>query len=164
VAAARAKAATYRSWPRRQRRLAVEIVVLSVALEGLLRVVPYGKLIPVWARLARSRGARRLVTGGNVVGTDQRRAVVWAATNLVRPGRACLPRALLQWARLLADDVDARLVIGTRLSPEFQAHAWVEVGGEPVAGDRAGVKAFTPLVAWDAAGRPRPVSPAGPGA
>ncbi len=44
----------------------------------------------------------------------------------------CLRRSLVLMRLLAKRGISAQLVIGTRTSPDFLAHAWVEHDGEPV--------------------------------
>lgn len=58
-------------------------------------------------------------------------AVVRALT--VVPGDTrCLRRSLVLMQLLARRGISAQLVIGTRTSPDFLAHAWLEHDGEPV--------------------------------
>lgn len=59
------------------------------------------------------------------------RAVVRALT-LVPGDTRCLRRSLVLMQLLARRGISARLVIGTRTSPDFLAHAWIEHDGEPV--------------------------------
>jgi hypothetical protein len=54
----------------------------------------------------------------------------------------CLVRSLSLFRFLKSENIAAEHVIGVKRVP-FEAHAWVECGGEPVLDDR--VKGFTPL-------------------
>jgi Transglutaminase-like superfamily len=59
------------------------------------------------------------------------RAVV--RTLALLPGDTrCLRRSLVLMQLLTRRGIPARLVIGTRSSPDFLAHAWIECGGQPV--------------------------------
>jgi Transglutaminase-like superfamily len=59
------------------------------------------------------------------------RAVV--RTLALLPGDTrCLRRSLVLMQLLGKRGIPARLVIGTRSSPDFLAHAWIECGGQPV--------------------------------
>lgn len=66
----------------------------------------------------------------------------------VVPGSTCLVKALVGERLLRSVGVDARLRIGAARSPhnEFEAHAWVEVGGRGVLGSD-GTRVFHPLTA-----------------
>ena len=44
----------------------------------------------------------------------------------------CLVRSLVLVSLLARRGVEGRLLLGVRTEPEFEAHAWVEVGGEPL--------------------------------
>ncbi len=59
------------------------------------------------------------------------RAVVRALT-LVPGDTRCLRRSLVLMQLLARRGISAQLVIGTRTSPDFLAHAWIEHDGEPV--------------------------------
>ena len=59
------------------------------------------------------------------------RAVVRALA-LVPGDTRCLRRSLVLMQLLAKRGISARLVIGTRTSPDFLAHAWIEHDGEPV--------------------------------
>jgi hypothetical protein len=147
------KVQTLWRWPLPRRLLALQFTLAAGALEVSSHLTPTTVLLRSWPRWARSRPGRNLPLFRRRVTFADRVVIVTAASELFRPGRSCLPRALLLWWDLLADGVDAELVIGTRTRPAFAAHAWVEIGGEAIAERRP--PAHQPLACWDAAGRVR---------
>lgn len=64
--------------------------------------------------------------------------LAWAvgvAAWVARPRPTCLTRSLVLWSLLRDAGIPVRMRLGARLSREdlLEAHAWVEVEGEPVA-------------------------------
>jgi hypothetical protein len=64
--------------------------------------------------------------------------------SLVPGDTRCLVRSLVLTRLLSNRGMDSKLVIGTRTSPEFLAHAWVELAGQPLLSSGDG--AFARLV------------------
>ncbi|MBL0141404.1 MAG: lasso peptide biosynthesis B2 protein [Betaproteobacteria bacterium] len=76
--------------------------------------------------------------------------MAWAVTVASRriPAASCLTQALtLQWMMARAGH-SARLCIGVDKSPAqgFEAHAWVEAGGEILLGSHGDVNRFVPIL------------------
>lgn len=105
--------------PWREQVLFAGYLAATAGLEVALRFVPPGRLFPAWAASARR-------AGGRTVSGARRQWLALRAAAIVRPGRTCLPAALLLWRETLSEGTAARLVIGVRTAPEFMAHAWVE--------------------------------------
>jgi hypothetical protein len=57
----------------------------------------------------------------------------------------CLVRSLVYLSLLSRRGIEGTLVIGARTEPEFAAHAWVEVEGEPMLPVKDDGKEFEPL-------------------
>lgn len=113
----------------RRGRLAAEIVTAYVRVGWELRRAPIAMVVE---RLRTGSSPNRV---GNPNALDEARrlgrAVVRALT--VVPGDTrCLRRSLVLMRLLAKRGISAQLVIGTRTSPDFLAHAWVEHDGEPV--------------------------------
>lgn len=72
-------------------------------------------------------------------------AAVMGVLALLPTDSRCLVRSLVYLSLISRRGVDGTLVIGARTEPEFAAHAWVEVAGDPMlpAGDGDGE--FKPL-------------------
>lgn len=137
--------------PRREQLMFVRYLADAVALEVSLRVVKPNRLIPRWAASARRR--RRPV--GWTLDTDRRRHLMTRAGGVTRPGRSCLPVALLLWRDTLAGGEATELVIGVRTEPGFAAHAWVARPDGSVL-DPAGTGThMTPLAVWSPTGTVR---------
>lgn len=64
---------------------------------------------------------------------------------LVPGDTRCLVRSLVLTRVLARRGIAAKLVIGTRSAPEFQAHAWVEHAGRPVLAPGAGFRRLLEL-------------------
>jgi hypothetical protein len=113
----------------RRGRLAVEIVAAYVRARRELRRAPITEVVE---RLRLPVSAQP-IEGVYLLYEARRlgRAVVRALT--VLPGDTrCLRRSLVLLQLLSRRGIEAELVIGTRTSPDFLAHAWVEHDGEPV--------------------------------
>lgn len=59
-------------------------------------------------------------------------AAVMGVLALLPTDSRCLVRSLVYLSLLSRRGVAGTLVIGARTQPEFAAHAWVEVGGDPM--------------------------------
>src|SRR5207244_4191952 len=90
----------------------------ALALEVALLFLAPHRIVGGWARCARR------IPWPRTVARERRYRLATAAASVVRPGRACLPAALLLWREELAAGEAARLVIGVRTDPAFLAHAW----------------------------------------
>lgn len=94
----------------------------ETSLPALLATLTPRHLQPRFARIPSA--TRTLLRGTDAV-----------AARVIGPG-TCLFRSLARYAALRQARVDARFVIGVAPSPvpgeDFVAHAWIEVGGEPV--------------------------------
>ena len=113
----------------RRGRLAAEILAAYLRAWRELRRAP---ITTVVERLRAGEGPMR--TEGLPALEEARRlgrAVVRALT-LVPGDTRCLRRSLVLMQLLARRGISARLVIGTRTSPDFLAHAWIEHDGEPV--------------------------------
>jgi hypothetical protein len=83
-----------------------------------------GRLCPMAKAGPRSQGAERARQVGRIVNAAARRS--W-------PRAKCLERSMVLWALLRREGIEGRIRFGVKPgagTPE--AHAWVEVAGEPV--------------------------------
>jgi hypothetical protein len=138
--------------PRERRLLAQAIGLLILVRLGLGRVS-----FATLRRLLTGRdaeAARPLPLDGALA--DE---VVWAVERAGRriPGpTTCLTRALTVQALLALHGHPSRLHIGVAQGPEtgLEAHAWIECDGRiVVGGSRSEIGQFTPLAAFETAGR-----------
>jgi len=110
-------------------RLAAEIAAAYVRARRELRRAP---ITTVVERLRAGRSPQRVE---NPYALEEARclgrAVVRALT-MVPGDTRCLRRSLVLMQLLAKRGISAQLVIGTRTSPDFLAHAWIEHDGEPV--------------------------------
>lgn len=97
---------------------------------------------PIAVAVADARTRRTARTPSRLVADDlgEARSLGHAVTRMLRmlPGDTrCLTQALVLTRLLAGRDIPAKLVIGSRTTPGFVAHAWVEYAGQPVifAGD-----------------------------
>lgn len=118
-----------RALTREQWRVVFASLLLLPGVQVSLRLRGFTRTAGVLARHSQRRAvpadphdARPL---GDAVGLVAGRSVV---------GARCLGRSLVLWFLLRRRGVDAELVIGAEAprGEELQAHAWVEVAGEPV--------------------------------
>ena len=121
--------ALLRSLTPEQWRVAMESLLLMPFVQLSLRARGFTRTAGVLVEHSQRRAlpsnpedARRL---GDAVGLVAGRSVV---------GARCLGRSLVLWFLLRRRGVDAELVIGAEAprGGQLPAHAWVEVGGEPV--------------------------------
>jgi hypothetical protein len=113
----------------RRGRLAAEIIAAYLRARRELRRAPIATVVK---RLREGRSSQR-EADPHALEEARRlgRAVVRALT--VVPGDTrCLRRSLVLMQLLARRGISAQLVIGTRTSPDFLAHAWIEHDGEPV--------------------------------
>lgn len=132
--------ATVQALPRRAGLLA-EIVLAYARAHRELRRAPLATAIerlrtaPAAARLPPASRPDLAARPDAAQELQQARRLGWivARTLAHLPGDTrCLLRSLVLTRLLAARGISSRLVIGTRTTPEFLAHAWVEHGGEPV--------------------------------
>jgi len=132
---------TFLSLPAGERRLLLEAALLLEGVKLGAKLIPFRslrRLLDLAARLRREDG----LTVSEVV-----RAV--ELMSLRTPGlKTCLARALALRLMLVRRGHPATLRIGVIKEPgkEFQAHAWVESGGEVVIGDYE-LERYSPLLA-----------------
>jgi hypothetical protein len=122
--------------PAERARLAREIVASYLLVRRTLPRQP----IAVALTTLRGDQASALIAPAPVAPVDgpeliASRRLGRAVTRLLAwlPGDTrCLVRSLVLVRLLARRGVPAKLIIGTRSKPEFLAHAWVEVAGQPV--------------------------------
>ncbi|MGA8746089.1 MAG: lasso peptide biosynthesis B2 protein [Solirubrobacterales bacterium] len=113
----------------RRGRLAAEILAAYLRAWRELRRAP---ITTVVERLRGSQAPTR--TEGRTALEEARRLghIVVRALALVPGDTRCLRRSLVLMQLMDRRGISAQLVIGTRTSPDFLAHAWIEHDGEPV--------------------------------
>jgi Transglutaminase-like superfamily len=111
-------------------RLASEIVATYAQARRELRRAPIESVI---AALRAEPALAPLADPAD--GLEEARRLGWVVARTLRPlpgDTRCLTRSLVLTRLLARRGIPAKLVIGARPAPEFQAHAWVECEGEPV--------------------------------
>jgi hypothetical protein len=125
-----------------KRRLLIQAAVLLALIRAGLWFLPFEVLL----RLTRRIGApARPGHGGGVpVGS-----IIWAVRRASRlvPGATCLTQALVGRVLLARAGHLSELRIGVRKSPVagFEAHAWLEHGGEVVLGELDDLSRYVPM-------------------
>jgi hypothetical protein len=129
--------------------VAVRFWAWAALLRPLKHVLPLGRLV----RLAHTRPRsgrsgefeRRVETYMTAHGTFPRRA----------PGN-CLERSLAAYRMLCAAGAAPTLMVGFRrgVSDDVLGHVWVVVDGRPLAERPDRVSTYTPILSYDADGRP----------
>ena len=110
-------------------RLAVEILAAYAQSRRALRREPIATVVA--GLRSRSPAASAPISDSLYEARRLGRAVTRLLAHVPGDTR-CLVRSLVT-TRLLANrGIQAKLVIGARIEPEFLAHAWVEHDGEPV--------------------------------
>jgi hypothetical protein len=123
-------AAGRRLRPGERRRLAREIVASYLLVRHALRRQP---IAVVLARLRDSETIAAEPPGEpDLIASRRLGAAVGRLLALLPGDTRCLVRSLVLVRLLARRGIPAKLIIGTRSTPEFLAHAWVEVAGEPV--------------------------------
>ena len=121
-------------------KLACALALVGVYLH--LRVLGFGRTI-VRAQLI-ARSPRYQASAGLVEKAREVASVVERLAALF-PGRArCLEQSIAVFVVLRWHHMPADLQIGARLLP-FSAHAWVEIGGEPVNADPEALRLLVPF-------------------
>lgn len=128
---ARLRALSVAQW-----RVVLASFVLVPATQLSIRVRGFSRTVDVLARWSR----RRAHPTEPEVGRELAEAVNLVSGQPV-VGARCLGRSLVLWFLLRRRGIDAELVIGANAphDGELEAHAWVEVAGEPV-NDRPDVR------------------------
>jgi hypothetical protein len=132
--------------PRRPRTPGVRAVRGLLLLAWLsLRVLGWGRTLRLWQRWHRPAGrGRETGAAAEVAGVVRE-----AAAGMLWPAVDCKERALAAYQLLRAvHGVPARLVVGVEWFP-FQAHAWAECAGRPVADEPAFCALFKPAVCYN---------------
>lgn len=116
----------------RERTLAAKAAALQAVVVPALRLVSLKKvqsLVGALAPLKRSgpRGDEALARAHEAA------RVVHGVARRSIPRASCLPRSIVLWALLRRMGIEGRLRFGVkRQGSGVDAHAWVEVNGEPV--------------------------------
>jgi hypothetical protein len=160
--------------------LALRMVGWAVVLRLLKRVVPLPRLVRLmWGGGARKKRAAQScgtvagdavrkpagVSFRAVAGFDEQSGSMDRVERIARiarvaarvgagPGdRNCLTRSLLVYRYLSRETTGLRLVVGIhRTEGELRGHAWVTMGGEPVAENADSLAEFVPVIAFGANG------------
>jgi len=131
--------------------LAVRVMAWALVLPIVKHVVPIRALV-AFMRRHPVRGARDPRLEDRIVAFAR-----WAA-RLVRwsAGGNCLERALIAYRYLGAANAQPVLVVGVDRpeSGRVRGHAWVLLDGEPAGESRSAVDEFTPMISFDAGGKP----------
>jgi len=115
------------SYPARA-RLAVEIFAAYAKSRRALRRAPIATVLAELRAQTPSVNRER-------DSLEQARSLGWVVARVLAyvPGDTrCLVRSLVLTRLLASRGIEAKLVIGARTTPEFLAHAWVELNGTPV--------------------------------
>jgi hypothetical protein len=131
--------------PGPERRLFVEVTLLLEAISLGMRLLSFPTLRRLLARFSNAR------TGSQRAQALPVGKVVWAVETASRHlpgGKTCLTQALAAQTLLVRDGHPATLRIGVVKGEEkqFQAHAWVESGGEAIIGGHE-LERYTRLLA-----------------
>jgi hypothetical protein len=127
-------ATTQTERPRRRRgvvergRLVAEVVRAYVRARRALAAEPIEAVV---AELRAGSGEARQIDDP----LEESRSLGWIVVRTMTflPGDTrCLRRSLVLMQLMARRGICGRLVIGTRTSPDFLAHAWIEYEGEPV--------------------------------
>jgi Transglutaminase-like superfamily len=137
VSAAALPVATGRRFRLREKtRLAREVVGLYVRTRRLLRRLSLPEVV------AELRGSPPPSPEQDAAAREIALAVARRLERVVRrtlgalpADSACLVRSVVLAALLARRGIFASLVIGVRLEPHLEAHAWLELDGEPLARD-----------------------------
>ena len=117
---------------------------------GALLLVGLLDLALRWGGFARAVGLARRLAGKRTVSSRQRsaaHAVCHRVTmaSVFYPGRAlCLEQSLALYVLLRRRGIDAELKLGVQPYP-FNAHAWVELGGQPLNESAETIREFVPM-------------------
>jgi len=142
------KLRAYRRLSRTERRLAIKSIVLVASVRLGLWLLPFRTIQRASAYLGRPGGS------GSTAGT---REIVWAVRLASRyvPRATCLVQALSTQILLGRHGHAGQVHIGVALDAqrEFQAHAWVESGGEVLIGGSEELDGYTPLLVLEGSTR-----------
>jgi hypothetical protein len=129
------------SWP--ERRLVLLALILLPSMALTLRLLGLRRSQAVWTRLAfNPRPPADLSDAATVEGEARATARMVKAAASHGPYRAtCLRQSLALWWLLRLQGIDGLLHIGVRKADNatMEAHAWVELGGQPL-NDREDVR------------------------
>jgi len=132
--------------------LALRVWAWAAILRPLKHVVPLGTLVV----LVRAQGRARKRSPE----FEQRLEAYLSASGPFpfKPPGNCLERSLAAYRLLGAAKAEPALVVGVRpvAGGGVEGHVWVRVDGRPLAEHPDRLRAFTPIVIFDAAGRREP--------
>jgi hypothetical protein len=128
--------------PARKRRLLIESAALLLLVRAALWLLPFEVLLRWTRRIGQSERLRH--DGDTPVD-----AIVWAVRRASRliPGATCLTQALAGRILLARAGHLSELRIGVRKNPGtgFEAHAWLEHGGQVVLGGLDDLSRYVPM-------------------
>ncbi|MGZ9098673.1 MAG: lasso peptide biosynthesis B2 protein [Brevundimonas sp.] len=108
--------------------------LIAVALTGttlLLRAFGMRRSVGIlWWMSARSSASPPAIPAERFA--DRQAQVIAMVADRLPFRPTCLPRALVLAALLRRRQLQADLCVGARVAGEFDAHAWIEVGGRPI--------------------------------
>lgn len=115
----------------RDRALAVRAAALQAFVVPAVRVLGFRRVKSALAALA---PLRKTVPPRPLDRAREAARVAHGVARRVLPRATCVPRSLVLWALLRRMGIDARIRFGARKAGKgIEAHAWVEVEGEPLA-------------------------------
>ena len=127
------------------RRSAARALGWLIAATVAVRVLSYGRLTQMIAKIPPGRTPRTAITPEDCSTAIRRASSIWPA--------ACLPQAVAGYCLLRRAGRDAALKLGVAVDgPRLDAHAWLECDGVVIVGDQVG-RPYSPLAA---AGRQTP--------
>ena len=132
--------ARYRALSRAERRLFVATAVLLAACAAALRVAGFARIRRWLTQLSRHRRVALDVAPSRLAN------LVNAASTRLPVPCSCLTRSLVLDAMLRQRGVESDLRIGVRLvEGPLEAHAWIEVDGQPLNDSPAVTGQFAPF-------------------
>jgi hypothetical protein len=114
------------------RLLLLKLWPLLTIAAALLRVLGFPQSLRLLSRLSPTSPAQDAVPEGAMSYALRLSRLTRIAGRHVPPNGSCLQQSLLVWWVLRRKGMPAELRIGVQTQEGFAAHAWVEVGGQPV--------------------------------
>lgn len=111
---------------------ALPVAVALSGVQALVRVIGFRRSVAaIWWLADRLPPPRQADVTGLALAEARARGIAMIANRL--PSRPlCLPRALLLSGLLRRRRMRAELCLGARTAGAFDAHAWIEIDGQPV--------------------------------
>ena len=111
---------------------AMPVAVVLAVSEALVRAVGLKRSVRIaWWFADRVPAPRPLALPPREIAAKQSRMILRVAENMPFLPR-CLARSLVLAATPRRRGIAADLCLGAKIAPPFDAHAWIEVDGEPV--------------------------------